>query len=408
MKWEKVRLGDCCEIIDGDRGKNYPQQNEFHDTGYCLFLDAGNVTKTGFSFNSNHFITEEKCNILHNGKMQRGDIAYTTRGTVGNIAYFSESIPYQHIRINSGMVIIRVNKDVASAQFLYQLLKHNEYRTYFTQYCTGSAQPQLPIKNLSQIEIPLPPLPVQKKIAFVLSCYDDLIENCGKQIALLEEAATRLYRKWFVGKGEKAGWTVGTVGEIGCRIESGSRPKGGIDATLKEGIPSIGAENVIGLGQYNYSSEKLIPKAFFENMKRGKLKDKDILIYKDGAYIGKTSLFQDDFPHKEAAVNEHVFLLHTDNEALQYYMFFTLHQHEYYLKMQNLNKNSAQPGINSTAIKSLDILIPDMNTIEAFDKLVTPIMKNIFAKAKQISLLAAARDLCLPRLMSGRGCDSDK
>ena len=103
----RYTIGEMAEIIDGDRGKNYPQQHEFLDEGYCLFLNTGNVTKAGFSFDSNRFISKEKCDLLRKGKLQRHDIVYTTRGTVGNAAYYSDSIPYEHVRINSGMVIIR-------------------------------------------------------------------------------------------------------------------------------------------------------------------------------------------------------------------------------------------------------------------------------------------------------------
>ena len=191
------------------------------------------------------------------------------------------------------------------------------------------------------------------------------------------------------------------LAELNHRLESGSRPKGGIDSNLKDGIPSIGAENVIGLGKYNFSTEKLISKEFYENMNKGKLKDRDILIYKDGAYIGRTSLFQDDFPHREASVNEHVFLLHMDDEALQYYIFLTLYSPEYYLKMQNLNKNAAQPGINMKIFKTLDVLVPDEAIVVEFNDLVSPMIKSIFSKSKQIKILTEARDRLLPKLMSG-------
>ena len=180
----RYTIGELAEIIDGDRGKNYPQQHEFFDTGYCLFLNTGNVTSQGFLFEQNQYITQEKCEILRKGKLQRGDIVYTTRGTVGNAAYYNENVPYEHVRINSGMVIIRPNNSIVCTKFLYQILKSDYYRPYFKQYCTGSAQPQLPIKNFSKIELEIPPIETQKKIADILSAYDDLIENNQKQIKL--------------------------------------------------------------------------------------------------------------------------------------------------------------------------------------------------------------------------------
>ena len=141
----KYRIDQLAEIIDGDRGPNYPKQDEFYKSGYCLFLNTGNVTCDGLSFESNQFITREKDSVLRKGRLIRGDIVYTTRGTVGYAGFYSESVPFANIRINSGMVILRCNKQIVDAQFLYQLLRSQHYRPYFRQYCTGSAQPQLPI-----------------------------------------------------------------------------------------------------------------------------------------------------------------------------------------------------------------------------------------------------------------------
>ena len=150
------QIGQLADIIDGDRGKNYPKQNEFFPEGYCLFLNAGNVTPNGFSFEENSFITQEKDDLLRKGKLQRGDIVYTTRGTVGNAALYSESVPFENIRINSGMVILRCHEDIVDKQYLYQVLKSEHFRPYFKKYCTGSAQPQLPIINFSKIELNIP------------------------------------------------------------------------------------------------------------------------------------------------------------------------------------------------------------------------------------------------------------
>jgi len=127
----KYTIGEISQIIDGDRGKNYPQQHEFFDSGYCLFLNTGNVTPSGFSFENNQFITQEKCDSLKKGRLQRGDIVYTTRGTVGNAALYSKTVPYDHVRINSGMVIIRPDETIVYTDFLYQVLKSNYYRPFF-------------------------------------------------------------------------------------------------------------------------------------------------------------------------------------------------------------------------------------------------------------------------------------
>src|SRR5688500_4493217 len=105
-EWPKVSFADApLEIIDGDRGTNYPKQADFAPVGDCLFLNAGNVTSNGFAFDDCAFITEAKDDELRKGKLQRYDVVLTTRGTVGNVAYFDDSVPFERLRINSGMVI---------------------------------------------------------------------------------------------------------------------------------------------------------------------------------------------------------------------------------------------------------------------------------------------------------------
>ncbi len=108
------------DIIDGDRGRNYPKQDDFSDDGHCLFLNANNVTQNGFDFSTCQFITEHKDNALRKGKLQRDDVVLTTRGTIGNTAFFNSSIAYDHMRINSGMVILRCNKNKISPAYLLE------------------------------------------------------------------------------------------------------------------------------------------------------------------------------------------------------------------------------------------------------------------------------------------------
>ena len=79
-------MTEICEIIDGDRGKNYPAANDFSDSGYCLFLNAKNVTLDGFNFENCMYITKEKDETLRKGRLNRGDVVLTTRGTIGNLA----------------------------------------------------------------------------------------------------------------------------------------------------------------------------------------------------------------------------------------------------------------------------------------------------------------------------------
>ena len=403
-EWKKVKLQEICESIsDGD---HLPPPKA--EQG-IPFVTISNIKNNQLDFTDTMFVPETYYEKLDNKrKAKTGDILYSVVGSFGIPVLMKKNEKFVFQR---HIAILRPNK--IDSSFLYYTMLGRDFYAKADAAAIGAAQRTVSLKSLRNIEICLPPLETQQKIAGILSAYDDLIENNRKQIKLLEEASQNLYKEWFVKlnfpghenvkivDGVPEGWKILTVEDLIGKLESGSRPKGGIDSTIKKGIASVGAENVIGLGQYNYSSEKFVNKEFYENAKRGKIEDKDILIYKDGAYIGRTSLFQDNFPHKEAMINEHVFLLHAREESNQYFLFFTLYQRTYFEKMQKLNKNAAQPGINQDAIKSLKFLMPTEQLIREFDNFVTPIVKRIFAMAKQNSQLQSARDKLLPRLMNG-------
>lgn len=175
--WKYIRFGNAIEIIDGDRGVNYPKQEEFYEEGECLFLNAGNVTKNGFDFSSCAYITKEKDQLLRKGKLQTGDVVLTTRGTVGNVAFLNETITFSPMRINSGMVILR-NLGVVSPEYIYTALRHESLQKAMMMYASGSAQPQLPIKDMRRIKI-------IKADAKTMDKFTKYVADIYKQVSLM-------------------------------------------------------------------------------------------------------------------------------------------------------------------------------------------------------------------------------
>lgn len=177
MSSEIKELGELkLDIIDGDRGKNYPHKDELWEYGYCLFLSAGNVTNNGFAFSNNQFITLEKDKILRNGKLRRNDIVITTRGTVGNVGFYNSSVPYENVRINSGMLIVRCSGEDVVPEYLYNVLRSKAFKMQIKSIQTGSAQPQLPKSHFSKMMISVPDIETQKKIAGTINVYDEKIK----------------------------------------------------------------------------------------------------------------------------------------------------------------------------------------------------------------------------------------
>ena len=170
---DAVPMTEVCEIIDGDRGKNYPTVDEFSDEGYCLFLNAKNVTTSGFNFDNCMFVSKEKDEALRKGKLSRGDVVLTTRGTVGNLAFYTDEIPFEHIRINSGMVILRMKKEVLDEVYFIELFKM-QLADIKEKIVSGSAQPQLPISIMNKIQILIPEIERQKQFATFVNQVDKL------------------------------------------------------------------------------------------------------------------------------------------------------------------------------------------------------------------------------------------
>jgi type I restriction enzyme M protein len=174
--WPLLRFEDApFEIIDGDRGTNYPKKEDFSPSGYCLFLNTKNVRPDGFSFSDMEFVTKEKDAALRKGKLRRGDVVLTTRGTIGNTGFYDNSVPFDHIRINSGMLIFRPDDSQLSGSFLFHFFQSENFRRQREAIVSGAAQPQLPIRNLNEATIPLPPLATQRAIVAEIEAEQALV-----------------------------------------------------------------------------------------------------------------------------------------------------------------------------------------------------------------------------------------
>lgn len=189
-------MTELCEVIDGDRGKNYPKQEEFSEEGFCLFLNAKNVTSNGFSFENCMYITEEKDKLLRNGKLSRGDVVLTTRGTLGNLAFYDDSVPHEHMRINSGMVILRMKRDRITERFFIEQFKM-QLASIKERIASGSAQPQLPISTMNKIMMLVPDVELQNRFAAFVEQTDKSKSAIQQSLDKLETLKKALMQKYF-------------------------------------------------------------------------------------------------------------------------------------------------------------------------------------------------------------------
>ena len=186
--WPILRFEEApFEIIDGDRGTNYPKKEEFSPSGYCLFLNTKNVRPDGFKFLELEFVSKEKDESLRKGKLRRGDVVLTTRGTIGNTGYYDEAVAFAHIRINSGMLVFRPDVTQLTGSFLYHFFQSENFRTQREAIVSGAAQPQLPIRSLNEATIPLPPLATQQAIVAEIESEQALVAANRELIARFEK-----------------------------------------------------------------------------------------------------------------------------------------------------------------------------------------------------------------------------
>jgi len=408
-KWNQSPLGtvaDLClgKMLDQDKNRGEP----------LPYLANVNVRWGEFTLDNLRTMRFEPHERDRYG-LKFGDIVMCEGGEPGRCAIWKEQIP--GMMIQKALHRIRPH-DVLDYRFLYYNLLHIGTAKKFDQYFTGATIKHLPGEKLAKVEVDIPPLPIQRRIAGILSAYDELMENSQRRIRLLETMPRALYREWFVhfrfpghekyprvpsALGDiPQGWKATTLGAHLAAIESGKRPKGGI-REVAEGVPSIGAENINGIGRHEFASEKLIPREFFEQMRKGVVRNLDVALYKDGAYIGKSSYFRDGFPHSECCVNEHVFLLRANGVRLkQNALYIWLQEPDTVQTIRSKNANAAQPGINQQTVGGLELILPDEKTAAHFDRLVEPLLAEIINLAKRIQNLRRTRDLLLPRLLSGQ------
>lgn len=205
--WSERKIGEqtLLSMIDGDRGSNYPKTTDFLNHGPCLFLNTKNVRPDGFVFNSTMYISAEKDAQLRKGKLQRNDVVMTTRGTIGNIGLYSDDVPFDNIRINSGMLIFRPNQKEILPAYLFEILRSGIVKEQIRKYTTGAAQPQLPIKTLVNFSIPVPTdLAVQAEIVEKVREFEPQIQRLEalyqRKIAALDELKKSLLQQAFSGE----------------------------------------------------------------------------------------------------------------------------------------------------------------------------------------------------------------
>lgn len=396
MEWKNCKIEDApIAIIDGDRGKNYPKQGDFLNIGHCLFLNASNVTKKGFDFNNCQFISEDKDEKLRKGKLFQHDIVMTTRGTLGNVAYYHEKIGYEHIRINSGMVIFRCDRNKLLPNFFYLFICSPLFINQVNSLRSGVAQPQLPIKDIKTIKIKIPPLPIQQKIADILSKYDDLIENNRRRIELLERSARLLYKEWFVRlrfpghehtpiiDGIPEGWEKVRLKDI-ADLTMGQSPESEYYNEDRSGLP-------FHQGVTNFGIRFPENKVYCAKITR--IANEGDILFSVRAPVGRMNISLE-----KIIIGRGLAAIRAKHN---YQGFLYYHLKNYFFKEDMIGSGVIFASVTKAGLENVQLIKPKDSILAIFLDKTTSIDEQIKILFRQNQKLKQARDILLPKLMNG-------
>lgn len=380
--WSKIKLGDLYDVHNGlSKGR------QFFGKGYP-FLTFSNVFNNWFLPKELDSLVEttdkerEACSIL------RGDVFITrTSETMNELGMSSVALKdYPNATYNGFTKRLRPKTDMVMPEYIGYYLRSPKFRGKFMAFSSMTTRASLANADLLGMEVELPPMPTQKKIAAILSRYDDLIENYQKQIKLLEEAAQRLYKEWFVDlhfpgyenvkvvDGVPEGWENVSVGSLVSKVHRTKQIP--TSKVLAEGdIPVIDQSRTFIAG-YTNDKEALIKV------------DKPIIVFGDHTRILKYITFS----FAKGADGTQLIL---SNNLKR------MPQSLFYCSLVNVDLSNYSYARHFKYLKAEDIVLPTEQIASDFDKHTSLYFDKIQNLRSQLRLLTEARDRLLPKLMSG-------
>lgn len=380
-EWKKVKLGDLYEVHNGlSKGR------QFFGSGYP-FLSFSTV------FN-NWFLPKELDSLVQSSDKEReacsikkGDVFITrTSETMDELGMSSVALQdYPNATYNGFTKRLRPITDKVIPEYIGYYLRSPRFRGKFMAFSTMTTRASLANGDLLSMEVELPAKEIQHRIATILSRYDSLIENYQKQIKLLEEAAQRLYKEWFVDlcfpgyenvkvvDGVPEGWERKKLGEM-------AEFKRGKTITKKEAIE--GSIPVVAGG--------LEPAYYCD---KSNTTNRVITISGSGANAGYTRMYFEKVWASDCSF--------ADTSTTDYLHFVFCFLRENKTVIDNMQKGAAQPHVYAKDINALEVLSPTNDILNLFELKASKVFDVIASKQTQIRLLIEARDRLLPRLMGG-------
>ena len=400
MKWEKVKLGDIATCIQPGPFGSQLHNSDYSKEGTPIIMPkdivGGAIVHSGLLK-----VSEEHVKRLSRHQVYEGNLMVARKGDVRKCAYITAN--ENGWMTGSDCLKVVLDESKCYPKFIYYQLRSEHIGRWLEKVSIGATMPSLNTGLLSGIEMVLPPIEIQKQIAGILSVCDDLIENNQKQIKLLEEAAQRLYKEWFVDlrfpghentkivDGVPEGWNICPFSSK-VDIMSGGTPKTSIPDYYNGRIPFYTPKDSDG-AFFAYKTQINITEGGLKNCNSRLYPPKTVIITARGT-VGKTTILA-----VPMAMNQSCYALKMKENDAPYYLFFALNNEIIALRTM------ANGGVFNTIIgktfDSINIQIPKDPLIYGFEKTVRPFMEQIKNKLQANSKIVETRNRLLPKLMSG-------
>lgn len=395
MIWERVKLGD---VTDSCLGKMLDQRK--NKGTYKPYLANVNVRWGAFDLDNLQEMKFEDDEDERYG-IKYGDLIICEGGEPGRCAIWKEQLP--NMKIQKALHRLRVNEEMDYRYVYYWFLLAGK-RGALKQYYTGATIMHMPGQKLKEVVIDKPPLDVQRKIGDYLEAFDDLIENNQKQIKLLEEAAQRLYKEWFVDlrfpgyedvaviDGVPEGWRYKRVEEFG-EVITGKTPSTSKTEYYGGNIPFVTIPDMHG-SVFPLVTEKTLTKVGADTQKNKYLPLNSVIV----SCIATVGLV--NIAVEACQTNQQInsVILQNDNELY----FFYESMKRIKALLDGVGSNGAtMTNVNKTKFSSIKVLYPVEDLVKRYNELCKPIFDKILALSKSIIKAEQARDRLLPKLMNG-------
>ncbi len=365
-EWKEYNLKDLTTKI-GSGATPTGGDNSYKAEGISL-IRSQNVLDFQFSYNGLAFIDDEQADALRNVTVENGDVLLNITGdSVARVCKVPEKV--LPARVNQHVAIIRANKEQLDCDYLlYDLQAKKDYLLSISEI--GATRRALTKGMIEKLDLTIPDLPEQKTIALILSSLDDKIDLLHRQNKTLEALAETLFRQWFMEEAEE-GWETGTLGDV-IELIYGKGLKEEIRSG--SGFPVVGSSGVVG-----YHSDFLV-------------EGPGIVIGRKGTLGKVVYLFENFFP-----IDTTYFIKSKVNSVGLFYEYFLLKT----LNFEDMNSDSAVPGLNRELALSTEIKIAPFDKLKQYNNYCASLFEKLKQNNSQIRTLTCLRDTLLPKLMSG-------